>query len=122
MLITSCSVPSAGLTQASPVATVSGSITAAAFIVPPQSLKLPPSALLRQVLFIMVTSGLLFLLPEARRFRTRLGMAGAMIVFVLVAGCSGGPGAGSKSSTIVITPSSGGVAKPAITVNVTITQ
>jgi hypothetical protein len=44
-----------------------------------------------------------------------------MMVFVLVAGCSGSAG-GSKSSTIVITPSSGGVTKTAITVNVTITQ
>ncbi|HEY4950896.1 MAG TPA: hypothetical protein VIH88_11225 [Candidatus Acidoferrales bacterium] len=122
MLITSCSVPTANLTQASPVATVNGSITAAAFLVPPQSMKMPPSVLLQQVLLIMMAIALLFRLPEARRFRTRLGMAGAMIVFVLVAGCSGGPGAGSKSSTIVITPSSGGVAKPAITVNVTITQ
>jgi hypothetical protein len=73
------------------------------------------------VLFIMIASALLFMLPEARRFRTRLGMAGAMMVFVLVAGCSGSAG-GSKSSTIVITPSSGGVTKTAITVNVTITQ
>jgi hypothetical protein len=46
-----------------------------------------------------------------------------MMVFVLVAGCSGGAGGGgSKSSTLSITPSSGGVTKTAITVNVTITQ
>ncbi len=120
MLITSCSVPNGNAAPA-PGTTVNGSITAAAFIVPPQSMKMPPSALLRQVLFIMMAIALLFMLPEARRFRTRLGMAGAMMVFVLVAGCSGGPGGGSKSSTIVITPSSGGVTKPAITVNVTIT-
>jgi hypothetical protein len=94
---------------------------ASAFIVPPQSVKVPPSALLRQVIFIMLAIGLLFMLPEARRFRTRLGMLGAMMVFVLVAGCSGG-GGGSKSSTLTITPSSGGVTKTAVTVNVTITQ
>jgi len=99
-----------------------GSITAASFLVPPQSMKVPPSALLRQVLFVMLAIGLLFMLPEARRFRTRLGMLGAMLVFVLVAGCSGPAGGGSKTSTIVVTPSSGGVTKPAITVNVTITQ
>ncbi len=85
-------------------------------------MKVPPSALLRQVLFIMLAICLLFMLPETRRFRTRFGLAGAMLVFVLVAGCSGGPGGGSKSSTITLTPSSGGVTKPAITVNVTITQ
>jgi Beta-propeller repeat len=122
MLITSCSVPTTNAAPA-PGATVSGAITASSFIVPPQSMKVPPSALLRQVLFIMLAIGLLFMLPEARRFRTRLGMLGAMMVFVLVAGCSGGAGGGgSKSSTLSITPSSGGVTKTAITVNVTITQ
>jgi hypothetical protein len=117
MLITSCSVPTTN--AGTPV---NGAITASSFIVPPQSLKVPPSALFRQVLFIMLAIGLLFMLPEARRFRTRLGVLGVMMVFVLVAGCSGGPGGGSKSSTLTITPSSGGVTKPAITVNVTITQ
>jgi hypothetical protein len=123
MLITSCSVPTTNAAPA-PGTTVSGAITASSFIVPPQSMKVPPSALLRQILFIMLAIGLLFMLPEARRFRTRLGMLGAMLVFVLVAGCSGGAGGGggSKSSTLSITPSSGGVTKPAITVNVTITQ
>jgi hypothetical protein len=122
MLITSCSVPTANPTQIAPVANVSGSITAASFIVAPQSMKVPPSALLRQVLFLMMVIGLLFMLPEARRFRTRLGLAGAMMVFVFVAGCTGNPGHSSKSSTIVVTPSSGGVSQAAITVNVTITQ
>jgi hypothetical protein len=70
----------------------------------------------------MLAIGLLFMLPQARGFRTRLGMLGAMLVFVLVAGCSGGGGGGSKSSTLSITPSSGGVTKTATTVNVTITQ
>jgi hypothetical protein len=121
MLITSCSVPTTNA-AAAPGATAMGSITAAAFIVPPQSLKAPPAALLRQLIFIMLAIGLLFMLPEARRFRTRLGMLGAMMVFVVVAGCSGGGGGGSKSSTLTITPSSGGVTKTAITVNVTITQ
>jgi len=121
MLITSCSVPTTNAAPA-PGATVSGAITASSFIVPPQSMKVPPSALLRQVLFIMLAIGLLFMLPDVRRFRTRLGMLGAMMVFVLVAGCSGNGGGGSKSSTLTITPSSGGVTKTAITVNVTITQ
>jgi len=119
-LITSCSVQTTN--AANPAAPAMGSITAASFLVPPQSMKVPPSALLRQVLFVMLAIGLLFMLPEARRFRTRLGMLGAMLVFVLVAGCSGPAGGGSKTSTIVVTPSSGGVTKPAITVNVTITQ
>jgi hypothetical protein len=119
MLITSCSVPTTNAAPA-PGATASGSITASSFIVPPHSLKAPPSALLRQVLFIMLAIALLFMLPSVRRFRTRLGMAGAMLVFILVAGCSGS-GPSSKASTIAITPTSGSVTKPAVTVNVTIT-
>jgi len=125
MLITSCSVPTTNA-AATPGASASGSITAASFIVPPQSLKAPPSALLRQVAFIMLAMALLFMIPSVRRFSTRLGMVGAMLVFILVAGCSGSAG-GSKASTISITPSAVGgggvtVTKPAITVNVTITQ
>jgi hypothetical protein len=119
MLITSCSVATTNAAPA-PGASAAGSITAASFIVPPQSLKAPPSGLLRQVLFVMMAIGLLFMLPEARRFRTRLGMLGAMMVFILVAGCSGS-GPSSKASTIAITPSSGGVTKTAVTVNITIT-
>jgi hypothetical protein len=119
MLITSCSVATTNAAPA-PGASAAGAITASSFIVPPQSLKAPPSGLLRQVLFVMMAIALLFMLPEARRFRTRLGMLGAMMVFILVAGCSGS-GPSSKASTIAITPSSGGVTKPAVTVNVTIT-
>jgi hypothetical protein len=121
MLITSCSVATTNAAPA-PGASAAGSITASAFIVPPQSLKAPPSALLRQVLFIMMAMTLLFMIPSVRRLRARLGMAGAMLVFILVAGCSGSVGSSSKASTISITPSSGGVTKTAITVNVTITQ
>jgi hypothetical protein len=119
MLITSCSVATTNAGPA-PGASAMGSITAASFIVPPQSLKAPPPALLRQVLFIMMAMALLFMIPSVRRFRTRLGMAGAMLVFILVAGCSGS-GPSSQASTISITPSSGSVTKPAVTVNVTIT-
>ena len=121
MLVTSCSVATTNAAPA-PGASATGSITAAAFLVPPQSLKTPPFALLRQVLFIMLAMALLFMLPSVRRFRTRLGMAAAMLVFIVVAGCSGSAGGGSKSSTVSITPSSGGVTKTATTVNVTITQ
>jgi hypothetical protein len=48
-------------------------------------------------------------------------MLGAMMVFIVVAGCNGGGGPKPKTSTVTITPSSGGVTKPAITVNVSIT-
>jgi hypothetical protein len=119
-LITSCAVPNINAAPA-PGTTANGTLTAASFAVPPRSIKVTPSALLRQVIFIMLAMALLFMIPSVRRFRTRMGMAGAMLVFVLAAGCSGGPPA-PKTSSVMITPSSGGVTKPAITVNVTITQ
>ena len=119
-LITSCAVPNINAAPA-PGTTANGNLMAASFVVPPQSMKVPPSALLRQVILIMLAIALLFMIPSVRRFRTRMGMAGAMLVFVLVAGCSGGPPA-PKTSSVMITPSSGGVTKAAITVNVSITQ
>jgi hypothetical protein len=124
MLITSCSVATTPAAPGPAGATAMGSITAAAFVIPPQSMKAPPPALLRQVILMMLAIALLFMIPTARRFRTRLGMAGAMLVF-MAAGCSGGPPA-PKTSSISITPSAVGgggvtVMKPAITVNVTIT-
>ena len=54
---------------------MNGSLMASAFIVPPESMKVPPSALLRQVIFIMLAMALLFMIPTVRRFRTRVGMA-----------------------------------------------
>jgi hypothetical protein len=125
MLLSACSVPATNAAPA-PGATATGSITATSFIVPPQSMKVPPSALLRQVLFIMLAIAMLFMIPAARRFRTRMGMVGATMVILVVAGCSGSPSA-PKTSTISIVPSATGgggvvVMKPAISVNVTITQ
>ena len=119
-LITSCAVPNINAAPA-PGTTANGNLMAASFVVPPQSLKVPPSVLLRQVLLIMLAIAVLFMVPSVRRFRTRMGIAGAMLVFVLVAGCSGGPPA-PQTSSVMITPSSGGVTKTAITVNVSITQ
>ena len=119
-LITSCAVPNINAAPA-PGTTANGNLMAASFAVPPQSLKVPPSALLQQVILIMLAMALLFMIPSVRRFRTRMGMVGAMLVFVVVAGCSGGPPA-PKTSSVTITPSSGGVTKAAITVNVSITQ
>src|SRR5271156_2529791 len=62
-LITSCSVPNI---TASPMAgtTMNGMLMAASFVVSPQSMKVPPSELLRQVSFIMLAITLLFMIPS----------------------------------------------------------
>jgi hypothetical protein len=119
-LVTSCAVPTTNA-AAAPGATATATLTAASFVVPPQSMKLPPAATLRQVFLVMLIISLLFMIPSTRRFRARMGMLGAMMVFIVVAGCNGGGGPKPKTSTVTITPSSGGVTKPAITVNVSIT-
>ncbi|MGA9890290.1 MAG: choice-of-anchor D domain-containing protein, partial [Candidatus Acidiferrales bacterium] len=118
-LVTACAVPTTNAAPA-PGATANGTLTAASFVVAPESIKVPPAATLQQLLLVMLAIALLFMIPATRRFRTRLGMSGAMLVFIMVAGCTGGSPK-PKTTTLTVTPSSGGVTKPAITVNVTIT-
>ena len=62
---------------------------------------------------------LLLALPVARRFRTRLGLAGAAAILVVVAGCSGNLSTPAGTYPVTITGTSGTVAH-AVTVNVTV--
>jgi hypothetical protein len=119
-LVTSCAVPTTNA-AAAPGATATATLTASSLVVAPQSMKLPPAATMREVFLVMLIISLLFMIPSTRRFRGRMGMVGAMLVFIVVAGCNGGGGPKPKTSTVVITPSSGGVTKSAITVTVNIT-
>jgi hypothetical protein len=119
-LVTTCAVPATNA-AAAPGATATATLTASSFVVAPRSMKFPPGATMREVFFVMLVISLLFMIPSMSRFRARMGMLGAMMVFIVVAGCNGGGGPKPKTSTVVITPSSGGVTKPAITVNVSIT-
>jgi hypothetical protein len=118
-LVSACAVPTTNA-AAAPGATANGTLTAASFVVAPESIKVPPAATLEQLLLVMLAITLLFMIPSARRFRTRMGMVGAILVFIVVAGCTGNRPK-TKTTTLTITPSSGGVTKPAITVSVTIT-
>ena len=118
-LVTACAVPTTNA-AAAPGAMVNGTLTAASFVVAPESMKVPPTATPQQLLLVMLAIALLFMIPSTRRFRTRVGLAGAMLVFIMVAGCTGNRPK-PKTTTLTVTPSSGGVTKPAITVNVTIT-
>jgi hypothetical protein len=118
-LVTACAVPTTNA-AAAPGATATATLTASSFVVAPHSMKLPPAATMRQVFLVMVIISLLFVIPSMRRFRGRMGMVGAMLVFIVVAGCTGNRPK-IKTTTLTITPSSGGVTKPAITVNVNIT-
>ncbi len=111
--ISSCTVnPSSGV----PGASVNVSYTAASFVTGPQTWKTPPASL-RQVVTVMLAILLLLMIPVVRRNRTRLGLAAAMLVFVVVAGCSGHTP--TKTTSLTIAGTSGGVTKT-YTVSITI--
>jgi hypothetical protein len=118
-LVTACAVPTTNA-AAAPGATATATLTSSSFVVVPDSKKVPPAASLEQVLLVMLTIAMLFTIPSTRRFRSRMGMTGAILVVLVVAGCTGNH-MNTKTTTVTITPSSGGVTKPAITVNVNIT-
>lgn len=118
-LVSSCAVPTTAAAPA-PGAMANGTLTAASFVVAPESKKVPPVTP-QGVMLVTLAIALLWFIPATRRFRTRAGLAGAMLVFVMVAGCTGNRPK-PKTTTLTITPSSGGVTKPAITVTVTITS
>lgn len=65
-------------------------VTSTAFVVPPAGPWIRPPSI-RQVVPLVLALLLLFLLPTARRLRTRFAMGTAMILFLVLAGCSGTP-------------------------------
>jgi hypothetical protein len=62
-------------------------VTSTAAVIPPSPRIPPPS--IRQVVPLVLALLLLFLLPTARRMRVRMAMGTAMILFLVLAGCSG---------------------------------
>jgi Beta-propeller repeat len=101
MNVSSCtvsptSVAPGGMATASVTATIS-------FVAPPATIKTPPPASIRQVVFLILGMCTLFMIPMTQRFRTRMGMAAAMLVFIAVAGCSGSPSSHTTSGSVTIT-------------------
>jgi hypothetical protein len=118
-LVTACAVPTTNA-AAAPGAMATGTLTASSFVVAPESMKVPPAVSLKRVLLVMLAIALLCMFTSTRKYRTRVGMVGTMLVFIMVAGCTGSRQK-TKTTTLTVTPSSGGVTKPAITVTVNIT-
>ena len=126
--VTSCTLMptsvdvTAGMT--SPTATASV-VATVSFIAPPESIKTPPSASIRQVVFLVLGISMLFMIPMTQRRRNRLGMAAAMLVFVAVAGCSGGGSSRTGTGSITITgtaPGTPALAPQSATVSLTISK
>ena len=76
--------PADGVTPVNSTVTV----TSTGSVVPPMSPRIPPPSI-RQVVPFVLALLLLFLLPNARRMRVRMAMGTAMILFLVLAGCSG---------------------------------
>jgi hypothetical protein len=121
--VTSCTIPATGTVGSTVNAVV---IATTSFVVPPQSIQTPPSASMRQVFFLILGISMLCMIPMRKRYRTRFGMAAAMLVFGAVAGCAGGPpGPNSGSGSITITGTGTGAAAGithSYTVNLTISK
>ncbi len=100
-------------------------VTTAALMVPQPWRPVPPLSI-RQIVPLVVAGSLLFLLLFARRPRTRLGLATAMLIFAILAGCSGpkAPGTPKGTTNLTITcastGSAGTVTKPPLTVALTV--
>lgn len=97
-------------------------VTSTAFVVPPPGPRIAPPSI-RQIVPFVLALLLLFLLPTARRLRLRLrlAMATAMILFFVLAGCSGAPKPHTAKGpyALQLTGTSGNLSHP-LTVNITI--
>ncbi len=74
----------------------------------PASRRTPPVSR-QQMLLVLMAMMLLLTLPVARRFRTRLSLAGAAALLVVVAGCSNPLPTPAGTDSVTITGSSGGL-------------
>jgi hypothetical protein len=104
----SCTPPLAAV-NASPAPGTAATFTIAthAFVAPPPSKRIPPVSK-QQIVLLMMALALLLAVPMAQQSRTRLGLAGAIMVFVLLAGCSGsGNSTPAGNYTLTITGTSG---------------
>jgi Abnormal spindle-like microcephaly-assoc'd, ASPM-SPD-2-Hydin/Beta-propeller repeat len=113
----SCSGPAPVSAAPSPGTAATFTIATKAFV-PPASRNVPPVSP-KQLVLLAAALSLLLLLPSTRRFRTRLGLAGAMAVLVIVAGCSSAPATPKGSYTLTVTGTSGSLSHSA-TVSLTV--
>lgn len=85
--------------------------------VPPVPMRIPRIPM-RQIIPLLMALVLMFILPATRRLRVRLGLVGATLMLILVAGCSGHPGTPKGNYTLTLSGTASGVAH---TTSVTLT-
>ncbi len=100
-----CTAPATPVTA---TGTANVTIATNAFVVPSTPGQTPPISPL-QIALCLLGVALLFLFPVARRARTRLGLAGAAVLFVVLAGCANTPPTPAGQYTLTITGTSGSV-------------
>ncbi|MGH9690431.1 MAG: beta strand repeat-containing protein [Candidatus Acidiferrales bacterium] len=100
-----CTAPATPVTA---TGTANVTITTNAFVVPSTPGQTPPISPLQIVLCLLGVT-LLSLFPIARAARTRLGLAGVAVLFVVLAGCANTPPTSAGQYTVTITGTSGSV-------------
>jgi hypothetical protein len=106
LTLSTCTPVPASIT---PPQTSTVTVTTTALMVPPTRRPPTPPVSWRQVVPLVLALLLLFLLPKTQRLHTRFAMVTAMILFVVLAGCSGSakPHTNRATYTLTITGTSG---------------
>jgi hypothetical protein len=91
-----------------------------ALVTPPPSAPVLPPGSIKVVAPIALVLMLIILLASEQRLRTRLAMAGALLVFVALSGCGGSGGTPQGTDTLTITGTSSGATSQTATISVTV--
>lgn len=114
-----CSAPATAVNASATGATGTVTVTTHSLVLPPASRKTPPVSTQQLGVFLLALL-MLLTLPVAGRFRTRMGLAGAAALLVIVAGCSSALPTPKGTYNVVITGTSGSLSHSAtasVTVN-----
>ena len=112
--------PSSVTPTAGGTATATLTFATTALVTPPPSAPVLPPGSIKVVAPIALVLMLIILLASEQRLRTRLAMAGALLVFVALSGCGGSGGTPQGTDTLTITGTSSGVTSQTATISVTV--
>jgi Beta-propeller repeat len=111
-------IPHGSCTVTSPVTapgTATATVTTKSVLLPVSAPTRIPPVSTRQIVLMLLALTMLLMVPAVRRRWTKLGLAGAMLVFIVLAGCSSAPATPTGTYTVTITGTSSGVTHTATT-------